>query len=145
MWYWRLNHRFFKFLHYRYTMSLKTHLFYKLKFTLCHNVILVTAFGIFLHWRWCLCNILKNGNWIIFQKFVDNIYQGGENKWVNKWTNDWGIRTFFCTYKLWLNWTRITFRVHGVLELYWFLYFQEVTMWYISRYENHTYCIFKGQ
>ena len=37
----------------------KTHLFCKPKFTLCQNVILVTAFGISLHFRECLCNIKK--------------------------------------------------------------------------------------
>ena len=34
-----------------YILSLKKLIFCKLKFTVCQNVILVTAFGIFLHWR----------------------------------------------------------------------------------------------
>ena len=82
----------------------------------------------------------------------------GGNKWVNKWTNDWGIRTLFCTYKLWLNWTRITSRVHGILELYRFLYFQEVTIFvYLRVWKSHVLhiqgsikkpsrimCLFKG-
>ena len=38
-----LNHRLFKLLHYRYILSLKQTEIY------CKNVILVTAFGIFLH------------------------------------------------------------------------------------------------
>ena len=37
----------------------KTHLFCKPKFTLCQNVILVTAFGISLHLKECLCKVKK--------------------------------------------------------------------------------------
>ena len=37
----------------------KTHSFCKPKFTLCQNVIFITAFIISLHWGECLCNIKK--------------------------------------------------------------------------------------
>ena len=73
--------------------------------------------------------------------------------------NEWlGYSDIFCTYTLWLHWTRITFRVHGVLELYRFLYFQEVTIVvYLRVWKSHVLhiqgsikypsskmCIFKG-